>query len=153
MVGLMLQAFPGIWVFGAASGSQPLHPTPPSDGQVQLSLAFLWLCPSLEQNRRPPPHTSLQNSHSSTLIWASPGPSKTACHLLHPLPPSASCSGLNKDSPTACPLLLPPALLPHFHNAELRAHSASGPRHSLCLPCERPGTSRPPALHPHVSWV
>lgn len=70
--------------------------------------------------------------------------------------PSASVSlilGLNQDSPTACALLLPPVLLPHCHNPELRAHSASGPRHSLCLPGERPGASRPPSLHPRVYWV
>lgn len=57
----------------------------------------------------------------------SPGPIKTSLPSAVPLPHSASSSGLKQDSPTACPLLLPPVLLPHFHNPELRAHSASGP--------------------------
>lgn len=137
----MQQAFSGFWVLGAASGPQPSHPILPSDGQVQLSLAVSWLCPSLEQNQRPPPQTSLLHLHPSTLVRAPPGPSRAVCHLLslcllwpHPL--------VSRDSPTACPLLLPPVLLPHFHNPELRAHSGSGPRHSLTLPGSGPATSR-----------
>lgn len=143
MVGPMQQAFPGFLVLGAASGPQPSHPTLPSDGQVQLSLAVSWLCPSLEQNQRLPPQTSPPHLYPSTLVWAPPDPSRAVCHLLslcllwpHPL---VSTGTLPLP---ACLFLLPPVLLPRFHNPELRAHSASGPRHSLSLPGSCPAASR-----------
>jgi hypothetical protein len=47
-------------------------------------------------------------------------------------PSLASASGLSQTSP-AVSFLPPPALLLHFHHPELRADSASGPRHSLWL--------------------
>lgn len=53
--------------------------------------------------------------------------------LPSPVPPSSSAFGLSQASSAAWPLLLPPALLPHFHNSELRAHSASRLRFGLCL--------------------
>lgn len=108
MVGLMHQAFPGIWVVGAASGPQSSHPTSPNDGQVQLPLALSWLCPSLEQTQHPPPQTSLQHLYPSTLVWDPLDPSRAVCHLQSlclPQPhPLVSTRTVPLPGPSSCPL-------------------------------------------------
>ena len=88
-----------------------------------------------------PPYPGRWEEHTASpvLTWAPPA---TQEPIPSALPSSASASGLSQVSPTARPLP-PPALLLRFHRPELRAHSASGPRHSLCLPVQR---SRHPRL-------
>lgn len=152
MVGLMQQAFPGFWVLGAASGPQPSHPTLPSDGQVKLSRAVSWLCPSLEQNQRPPPQTSLPHLHPSTLVWAPAGPSRAVCHLLslsllwpHPL---VSTGTLPLPVPSSCLLFCS-----HISTTLSSGLTQDVGPDTVCLFRAHVQLPLGPSWHPYGYWV